>query len=150
MKDRERRSILCMIYNLTPYVGKNAVEKKIFSSVQFNHPVVSDSSWLHGLQQARSPCPSPTPCVYSNSCPLSQWCHPTISSSVIPFSSCLQSFPATEFSKWVSYLHQVAKISEIQLQHQSFQWKLRTDLLEWTGWISLQLDLQGTLKSLLQ
>ena len=93
MKDRERRSILCMIYNLTPYVGKNAVEKKIFSSVQFNHPVVSDSSWLHGLQQARSPCPSASPGACSNSCPLSWWCHPTISSSVVPFSSCLWSFP---------------------------------------------------------
>ena len=51
--------------------------------------------WTHGLQHARLPCPSPTPGVYSNSCPLSQWCHPTISSSVVPFSSCLQSFPAS-------------------------------------------------------
>ena len=51
--------------------------------------------WSHGLQHARPPCPAPTPGVYSNSCPLSQWCHPTISSSVVPFSSCLQSFPAS-------------------------------------------------------
>jgi len=64
-------------------------------SVQFSHSVVSDSLWAHGLQHARPPCSSPTPRVYSNSCPLSQWCHPTISSSVIPFSSCLQSFPAS-------------------------------------------------------
>ena len=56
---------------------------------------MSDSLWPHGLQHARPPCPSPTPRVYSNSCPLSWWCHPTISSSVIPFSSCLQSFPAS-------------------------------------------------------
>ena len=63
------------------------------SSVQFSHSVVSDSLWLYGLQHARPPCPSPAPRVYSNSCPLSWWCHPTISSSVIPFSSCLQSFP---------------------------------------------------------
>ena len=55
--------------------------------------VVSDSLWPHGLQYTRPPCPSPTPGVYSNSCPLSQWCHPTISSSVVPFSSHLQSFP---------------------------------------------------------
>ena len=55
---------------------------------------VAQSLWAHGLQHARLPCPSPTPRACSNSCPLSQWCHPTISSSVIPFSSCLQSFPA--------------------------------------------------------
>ena len=64
-------------------------------SVQFSLSVVSDSLQPHGLQHARPPCPSPTPIVYSNSCPLSRWCHPTISSSIIPFSSCLQSFPAS-------------------------------------------------------
>ena len=62
-------------------------------SVQFSHSVVSDSLQPHGLQHARPPCPSPTPGVHSNSCPLSRWCHPAISSSVIPFSSCLQSVP---------------------------------------------------------
>ena len=67
----------------------------IISSVQFSHSVMSDSLRPHGLQHARPPCPSPTPGVYSDSCPLSQWCHPTISSSVIPFSSHLQSFPAS-------------------------------------------------------
>ena len=61
---------------------------------QFSHSVVSNSLWPHVLQHARPPCPSPTPVVYSNSCPSSWRCHPTISSSVIPFSSCLQSFPA--------------------------------------------------------
>ena len=66
-----------------------------FSSVQFSHSVMSNSLWPHGLHQARPPCPSPTLRVYSNSCPLSQWCHPTLSSSVIPFSSHLQSFPAS-------------------------------------------------------
>ena len=64
-------------------------------SVQFSHSVMSDSLRPHRLQHARLPCPSPTPGIYSNSCPLSQWCHPTISSSVVPFSSCLQSFPAS-------------------------------------------------------
>ena len=63
--------------------------------VQFSHSVVSDSLWPHRLQHTRLPCPSPTPGVYPNSCPLSRWCHPTISSSVIPFSSCPQSFPAS-------------------------------------------------------
>ena len=67
----------------------------IFSSVQFSCSVVSDSLQPHGLQHARPPCPSPTPRVDSNSCPLSQWCHQTISSSVVPFSSHPQSFPAS-------------------------------------------------------
>ena len=64
-------------------------------SVQFSRSVVSDSLWPHEPQHARPPCPSPTPGVYPNSCPLNQWCHPAISSSVIPFSSCPQSFPAS-------------------------------------------------------
>ena len=62
--------------------------------IQFSHSVVSDSLWPHGLQHTRLPCPSPTPGACSNSCPPSQWCHPTISSSVVPFSFCPQSFPA--------------------------------------------------------
>jgi len=66
-----------------------------FHSVQFSCSVMSNSLWPHGLQHARPPWPSPTPGVYSNSCPLSQWCHPTIVSSVIPFSSCPQSLPAS-------------------------------------------------------
>ena len=64
-------------------------------SVQFSRSVVSDSLWPHELQHARPPCPSPAPRVHPNSCPLSWWCHPTISSSVVPFSSCLQYFPAS-------------------------------------------------------
>ena len=66
-----------------------------FSSIQFSLSVVSDSFWLHGLQHARLPSPSPTPGACSNSCPSSGWCHPAISSSVVPFSSCPQSFPAS-------------------------------------------------------
>ena len=66
-----------------------------FSSVQFSHSVVSNSLWPHELQHARPPCPSPAPRVHPNPCPLSRWCHPTISSSVGPFSSCPQSFPAS-------------------------------------------------------
>ena len=64
-------------------------------SVQFSHSIVSDSLWPLGLQHTRPPCPSLIPWVYSNSCPLSQWCHQTISSSVVPFFSCHQSFPAS-------------------------------------------------------
>ena len=67
----------------------------IRSLVQFSCSAVSDSLWRHEPQHARPPCPSPTPRVYPNSCPLSRWCHPTILSSVVPFSSCLQSFPAS-------------------------------------------------------
>ena len=66
-----------------------------FSSVQFSCSVMSDSLRPHGLQHTRPPCPSPTPGVSSNSCPLSWWCHPTISFSVVPFSSCPRSFPAS-------------------------------------------------------
>ena len=72
-------------------------EEKQRYSVQFSRSVVPNSSWPHGLQHARPPCPSPTCRTYSNLCPSSQWCHPTISSSVIPFSSCLQPFPASGF-----------------------------------------------------
>ena len=99
----------------------------------FSHSVQSLSRvWLfasHELQHARPPCPSPTPRVHPNPCPLSWWCHSIISSSVIPFCSHLQSFPAHGLFKWVSSLHQVAKVLELQLQHQSFQWTPRTDLL---------------------
>ena len=65
------------------------------SSVQFSHSVMLESSWPQGLQHTRLPCPSPNPRAYPNSCPSSRWCHPTISSCVIPFSSCLQSFLAS-------------------------------------------------------
>ena len=93
---------------------------------------MSDSLQPHEPQHTRSPCPSLTPGVHPNSCPLSRWCHPAISSSVIPFSSRPQSFPSSGLFKWISPLHQVAKILEFQLQHQSFQWMHKTDLL-WDG-----------------
>ena len=99
------------------------------SSVQFSRSVMSNSLPLHGLQHARLPCPSPTPGASSNSCSSSRWCHPTISSSVVPFSSCLQSFPTSGSFQWVSCSHQVAKVLEFQLQHQSFQLIFRTDFL---------------------
>ena len=75
----------------------NIMNQKLYrcSSVHFSCSVVSNSLWPHGLQHARLPCPSPTPGACSNSCPSSRWCHPTISSSVVPFPSCLQSFPAS-------------------------------------------------------
>jgi len=100
-----------------------------FSSTHNNHSVMSDSLWPHGLQHTRLPCPSPTPGACSNWCPLRWWCHLTISSSVIPFSSCLQFFPASGSFQWVSSFHQVVKILEFQLQNQSLQWIFRTDFL---------------------
>ena len=84
--------------------------------------------WLHGLQHTRLPCPSPTSGVYSNSCPLSQWCHPTISSSVIPSPPAFNLSQHEGFFKWVSSSHQVTKVLEFQLQHQSFQWILSPTL----------------------
>ena len=92
-----------------------------------------DSLWPQGLQHTRLPCPSPNPRAYSNSCPSSQWCHPTISSSIIPFSSCLNLSQHQGLSQWVSSLYQVAKVFEIQ--HQLFQWIFRPDFLEdWLVW----------------
>ena len=117
------------------------------SSGQFSCSVMSDSLRPHGLQHARPPCPSLTP-VYSNSCPLSQWCHLTISSSVVPFSSCFHSFPASGSFQMSQLFASGVKVLEFQLQHQSFQWTPRTDLLK-MDWLDL-LAVQGTLKSLLQ
>ena len=108
---------------------------------------MSNSLWPHGLQHTRPPCPSLTPRVYPNSCPLSQWCHSTISSSVILFSRLHLSQHQGLF-KWVSSSHQVAKVLGFQLQHQSFQWMFRTDFFR-MDWLDL-FAVQGTLKTLLQ
>ena len=97
-------------------------------SVQFSCSVMYNSLWPRGLHHARPPCPSSTLGVYPNSFPLSQWCQPIISSFVVPFASCLQSFPASG-SFLISLSHQVANVLEFQLQHQSLQGILRTDLL---------------------
>ena len=86
-------------------------------SVQFSCLVMSHSLQPHGLQQAKPPCPSPTPRVYSNSCPLSRWCHPTISSSVIPFSSCPQSFPASGSFPMSQFFASSGQSIRFQLQY---------------------------------
>ena len=120
-------------------------------SVQFSCSVVSDSLWPHGLQHARPPCPSPTPRACSHSCSSSQWCHPTISSSVIPFSTWLQSFPTSEsfpvsqfFTSGGRRIGASASASVLPMNIQDWP------PLGWTGdWIGL-LAVQGTLKSLLQ
>ena len=110
---------------------------------------MSNSLQPHESQHARPPCPSPTPGVYPNSCPSSRWCYPIISSSVVPFSSCPQSLPASGFFQWVNSSHEVAKLMEFQLQHQSFQWTPRDGTPFRMDWLDL-LAVQGTLKSLLQ
>ena len=110
-----------------------------FSSVQFSRSVVSDSLRCHELQHARPPCPSPTPGVHSDSCPLSQWCHPAISSSVAHFSSCPQSLPLSEFfpmSQLFAWGGQSTGVSALASfpPKKSQGWSPS----EWTGWISLQ------------
>ena len=108
-------------------------------SVQFSRSVMSKSLWPHGLQHDRPPCPSPTPGVYSNSCPLSWWCHPTISSSVVPFSSRLQCFPASgsfPLSQFFALGDQIIGVSALAsvLPMNIQDWFP----LGWTGWTSLQ------------
>ena len=114
--------------------------KLVQHSVQFSHSVVSNSLQPHGLQHTRLPCPSPTPGAYSNLCPLSQWCHPTISSSVLPFSSCLKSFPVSE-SFPVSWRLFVSGGQSIGASASSSV--LPMNIQDWfplglTGWISLK------------
>ena len=111
-------------------------------SVQFSCSVISDSLTPHGLQHARLPCPSPTPGACSNSCPLRWWCHPTISSSVVPFSSCLQSFPASGsfqmsqfFTSGGQSIGASASTSVLPVNIQDWS------PLGWTGWISCSLPL---------
>ena len=116
----------------------NSRMNKLFSSVQFSRSVMSDSLRPHELQHIRPPCPSPTPGVHSNSHPLSLWCHPAISSSVVPFSSCpkslpaSESFPVSQLFAWGGQSTGVsASASVLPITQDWFP-------LEWTGWISLQ------------
>ena len=119
-----------------------------YCSVQFSRSVVSNSLRPHGLQHTRPPCPSPTPGVYSSSCPLSWWCHPTISSSVVPFSSHLLSFPASGscamsrlFASDSQSIGASASVLLMNIQYWFFFFRM--------FWLDL-LAVQGTLKSLLQ
>ena len=126
------------------------ITNKPVQSVQFSCSVMSDSLQSHGLQHARPPCPSPVPGVYSNWCPSSLWCHPTTSSCVIPFSSCLQSFPVS------GYLFSDESVLCIRWPK---DWRFSFSISpsnEYSGLISFRSDwldllaIQGTLKSLLQ
>ena len=95
----------------------------------FSHSVQSNSLQADGLQHTRLPCSSLSPRACSNSCPLSWWCHPTISSSVVPFSPIFDLSKHQGLFRWICSSHQVAKVLEFQLQHQFFQWIFRTDFL---------------------
>ena len=111
----------------------------LFSSVQFSHSVMSDSLWPHEPQHTRPPCPSPTPGIHPNPCPLSRWCHLTISPSVVPFSSCLQSFQVPGsfqmsqlFTSGGQTIGVSASASVLPMTTQDWS------PLGWAGWISLQ------------
>ena len=126
-----------MIFETWTHLLTNNVT--FISSVQFSRSVVSDSLRPHELQHTRPPCPSPTPGVHSNSRPSSQWCHPAISSSIVPFSSCPQSLPASEsfqMSQFFTWGVQSTGASALAsfLPKKSQGWSPS----EWTGWISLQ------------
>ena len=121
-----------MLKNMRP-------KPRLVCSVQFSLSVMSYSLWPHGLQHARPPCPSPTPRVYSNSCPFNWWCHPTISSSIIPYSFHLQSFPGSwsfQISQFFTSGGQSIRVSASKsvLPMNVQDWFP----LGWTGWISLQ------------
>ena len=155
-KGVDKRSVKGLMVNIFSFAGQTAsvtsipfcpisqkqpqtIQKQMgrVSSVQFSHSVVSNSLRPHGLQHARPPCPSPTPEVYSNSCPLSQWCHPIISSSVVPF-SCLQSYPESRYFQMSQFfasggqsIRASASTSVLPMNTQDWF------PLGWTGWISL-------------
>ena len=106
---------------------------------QFSHSVVSESLRPHGLQHARPPCPSPTPRVHSDSCPLSQWCHPTISVSVTLLSSCLQSFPASGSFQMSQFFTSGGQNIGVSSSASVFPMNTQDWFPSgWTGWTSLQ------------
>ena len=106
---------------------------------QFSHSVMSDSLWPHEWQHSRPPCPSPTAGVYSNSCPASRWCHPAISSSVVPFSSCPQSFPASGSFPMSQLFAWGGQGTGISASSSVFPMNTQDwSPLGWAGWISLQ------------
>ena len=130
-------------YNLELHAPSNLSHIFLFLLLsvqfQFSHSVMSDSLWPHGLQHARLPCPSPTPGVYSNPCSLSQQCHPTISSSVIPFSSHLQSFTASGSFPMSQFFESGGQSIGVSASASVLPMNIQDWFpLGWTGWISLQ------------
>ena len=127
-----------LIYDITTQFFKGSLFSPTMESVQFSRSGMSDSLWSHGPQHARLPCPSPTPGVYSISCPSRWWCHPIISSSVVPF-SCFQSFPATGsfpmdqlFTSGGQSIGVSASTSVLPMNTQDWS------PIGWTGWNSSQ------------
>ena len=130
-----------MLTSLPSQTGVHGLVLKMafFSSVQFTCSVMSDSLRPHGLQYARLPCLSPTPRAHSNSCPLSWWSHPTTSSSVVPFSSHLQSFPASGSFQMSQFFTSGGQSVGVSASTSVFPMSTQDwSPLEWTGWISLQ------------
>ena len=130
---------------LRTFVGKvmsllfNTLSRFVISSVQFSHSVMSDSLRPHESQHARPPCPSPTPGVHQNPCPLSRWCHLTISSSVVPFPSCPQSFPASWSFQMSQFFTSGGQSIRVSASTSVLPMNIQVwSLLGWTGWISLQ------------
>ena len=117
--------------------------------VQFSSSVVSNSLWSHELQHARPPCPSPSPRAYSNSCLSTQWCHPTISSSTVPFSSRLQSFPASGSFQMSGFFPSGGQSIGVSASASVLPMNIQDWFLFRIDWLDL-LAVQGTLKSLLQ
>ena len=143
----------CILFFYAQHWAEDLEHHRSFSSVQFSRSVVSDSLWPHEPQHTRPPCPSPTPRVYSNSCPLSQWCHPTISSSVVPFSPLPSIFPSTRvFSnesglpiRWPRYWSFSFSISPSNEYSRLIILKIismKTSLV--IQWLKILLPMQGT------
>ena len=132
-QEGEKESALWKIWKLANSIARGEIE----GSVQLSFSVLSDSLWPHESQHARPPCPSPTPGVHSDSRPSSQWCHPAISSSVVTFSSCPLSLPASEsfpMSQVFAWGGQSTGVSASVLPMNTQDWSP----LEWTDWISLR------------
>ena len=130
---KKKNHFLCLIQDFKPSVSeKNSFmhlwfHPGLLSSVQFSCSVMSNSLRPLGLQHTRLPCASPSPGVYSNSCPSSPWCHPIISSSAVPFSSRLQYFPASGSFQMSQHFTSGGQMLKFQLQHQFFQCLFTTD-----------------------
>ena len=128
-------SAVCIRYSSDPHSRASSYCREMWAGsgrwLLFTRSVMPDSLRPHGVQHARPPCPLPSPRACSNSCPLSQWC----SSSVVSISTCVQFFSASRCFLMIGSLHEVAKVLELQLQHQSFQWIFRIDFLkDWLVW----------------
>ena len=130
--------LIIHLHYLNNIFNFNVFKIDYFTSVQFSNSVMSDSLRPHGLQHTRPPCPSPTPRACSNSCPLSQWCHPTISSSVIPFFSCLQSLPASRSFPMSQFFASGGQSIGVSASASVLPMNIQDWFpLGWAGWISL-------------